>query len=286
MLVKGCIIRAVHLIFSVLACCSLIAQDPECPFSISGKVIDEHDRSPLSFAEIFLPELGIGDVADEQGRFSIVRVCSGEWIIRVMHLGCEPIEKRIKITGNTVIDFQLEHHHEQLKELEVIRERPDENVGQARSQIDAASMERVAGRDISGMLEQIAGVNMVRTGPTISKPMIHGLFGNRVLLLNQGIRQEDQQWGTEHAPNIDPFSAEQITVVKGAAAVQYGSDAIGGVVITEPVPLPRDVGTSGEIRLLGNSNGKGGGIGGSVQGGIKGFRGLGWRLQSSGRLLG
>ena len=116
--------------------------------------------------------------------------------------------------------------------------------------------------------------------------MIHGLSGNRILTLNQGIRQEDQQWGTEHAPNLDPFSSDRITVVKGAASVQYGSDAMGGVILTEPVDLPRTAGINGEVRGVGILNGRGGGGNAMLQGGLKGLRGFGWRVQGSGKMLG
>jgi iron complex outermembrane receptor protein len=48
------------------------------------------------------------------------------------------------------------------------------------------------------------------------------MHSNRVLILNNGIRQEGQQWGSEHAPEIDPFMAQKLTVIKGAAGVRYG----------------------------------------------------------------
>ena len=63
--------------------------------------------------------------------------------------------------------------------------------------------------------------------------MIHGMHSNRVLILNNGVRQEGQQWGIEHAPEVDPFIANKISVIKGANSVRYGSDAIAGVVLVE-----------------------------------------------------
>src|SRR3546814_6402924 len=83
---------------------------------------------------------------------------------------------------------------------------------------------------------------MLKTGATIAKPVIHGLHSNRILILNNGIRQEGQQWGSEHAPEIDPFIAKRITVVKGAETIRFGPDAMGGVVIVEPSELDRKSG--------------------------------------------
>jgi iron complex outermembrane receptor protein len=257
-----------------------------CKLTISGTVIDDHDRTPLSFAEIFLPDKQIGTVADENGHYRLTGLCPGTYLIRVMHLGCEPVERIIELKKDLVLDHRLEHHHEELKELEVIRERPDENVGRSQAKLERSQMENAGGADLATMLSGVAGVNMIRSGPTIAKPIIHGLYGNRILMLNQGIRQEDQQWGTEHAPNIDPFSADRITVVKGAAAVQYGADAMGGVVITEPVQLPSGTGISGELRAGGHSNGRGGNGAALLEGGSGKLRGFGWRLQASGRYSG
>jgi iron complex outermembrane receptor protein len=262
------------------------AQPDSCTISLSGRVIDEHDAEALSFAEVFIPSLGKGSVADEHGRYRIDGLCMGTYVVRVAHLGCEPITSEVRVTKDLVVDFRLEHHVEELKELEVIQSRPDENVGHARQALGREAMVRAGGQSIAEMLVALPGVTLLTSGPSIAKPVIHGLSGNRILTLNQGIRQEDQQWGTDHAPSIDPLSSDRLTVVKGAASVQYGSDAIGGVVIAEPVELPRRPGLSGELRGIGILNGKGGGGSAMLQGGVPGLSGLGWRVQGSGRAVG
>lgn len=271
-------------------CCSLsfstLAQDPGCTLVLTGNVFDEHDRTPLSYAEVFLPGSGKGGITDEHGNYRVTGICPGTHVVRVTHLGCEPVERRITMDRDMVANFKLEHHHEELRELEVIRKRPDENVGLAQGELDKDAMEKAAGRDLATVISTLPGVNMLTSGPTIGKPVIHGHSGNRVLILNQGVRQEDQQWGNDHAPNLDPFSSDRVTVVKGAASVQYGADAIGGVIITEPVELPRTAGMGGEVRTAGMWNGRGGGTHGMLQGGVRSVPGLGWRLQGSGRQLG
>ena len=265
---------------------ALALAQPPCALVITGRVLDEHDATPLDFAEVRVVELGRSVLADEQGNFRIGGLCAGRYTLRSAHLDCEPVEVKVNVPQDEEVRIRMEHHSEQLKEVEVARQRPDENVGQAHDELDKSAMERNAGKTLAEMLATIPGVNMLQSGPTVSKPVIHGLSGNRVLTLNQGIRQEDQQWGTEHAPNLDPFSSDKLTVVKGAASVQYGSDALGGVVITEPVELPREAGISGEVRGIGLLNGRGGGTNGLLQGGVKGMRGFGWRVQGSGRLIG
>ncbi len=257
-----------------------------CALTVSGRVIDAHDRAPLAFAEVFIPALSKGTVADAEGRYAISGLCPGTYLLRVAHLGCETVEREVRLTADLTLDLRLEHHANELRALEVIQDRPDEQVGQAHAQVDRDAMERGSGRTLGEMIAVIPGVTTLNSGPTISKPMVHGLTGNRVLVLNQGVRQEDQQWGSEHAPNLDPFSSDRLTVVKGAASVQYGSDAIGGVVITEPVELPREGPVSGELRGVGMWNGQAIGGNGLLQGAVKGVQGLGWRVQGSGRSMG
>jgi iron complex outermembrane receptor protein len=75
-----------------------------------------------------------------------------------------------------------------------------------------------------------AGVSSLSTGPAISKPLIRGLGYNRVLTVNDGVRQEGQQWGDEHGIEIDEASVNKIEVLKGPASFMYGSDAVAGVI--------------------------------------------------------
>lgn len=257
-----------------------------CSLQLSGRVLDEHDRSPLAFAEIRVIGKEAGTVAAEDGRFMLADLCPGEVRLRISHLGCTPMERTILLPRQGELILVLEHHAHELREFEVARARPDELVGQAHFKLGKEAMERSLGAGLGDLVGTMPGASIVNSGPTIAKPVIHGLSGNRILTLNQGVRQEDQQWGAEHAPSVDPFSTDRITVIKGAAGVQYGSDAMGGVVIVEPVELPRDTGISGGIALLGSYNGRGGGMQAHVQGGVPGWKGFGWRLQGGGRYLG
>lgn len=259
---------------------------PACELTLRGRVVDDHDGSPLELAEVRCVEPGRMALTDDQGAFVLEGQCPGRHVLRVAHLGCDPVEVTVDLPMKGELVVHMEHHAEELRALEVARKRPDEPVGQATRVLGRAAMQEEAGRSLGDMLVRIPGVTVLQSGPTIGKPMIHGLSGNRVLIMNQGVRQEDQQWGGEHAPSLDPLSSDRITVVKGAASVQYGSDAIGGVIITEPVELPREGPITGEMRLLGALNGRGGGGSGLLQGGVKRLRGLGWRVQGSGRYFG
>lgn len=278
-------VKAIPVSLSCLLPLALCAQTP-CNLTLHGRVVDEHDGSPLDFTSVVIPGTAHAATADDQGRFTLEGLCPRSYTLRFSHIGCLPREQRVQLPHADTLVLYLEHHALELADVEVVAKRPDDHVGQSHTTLDRAAMELQDGTGLAGLIGDIPGVQVLRTGPTIGKPMIHGLGGNRVLVLNQGVRQEDQQWGSEHAPNLDPLSSDRITVVKGAAGVQYGADAIGGVVITEPVELPVSPGLRGEVQLQGSSNGRGGGAGGLLEGGVKGVDGLGWRVQGSGLLLG
>jgi iron complex outermembrane receptor protein len=104
--------------------------------------------------------------------------------------------------------------------------------------------------------------------------------------LNYGIRQEGQQWGAEHAPEIDPFVASNIVVIKDASSIKYGTDALGGVIVVNPPALPERAGLGGTFNTVFQSNGRSGTFSGMLEGGIKNRAGWGWRVQGTGKKTG
>lgn len=150
----------------------------------------------------------------------------------------------------------------------------------ATSHLGGEQLFQAGGQTLGEALKSVPGLNSIQTGPSISKPVIHGLHSNRVLILNNGVRQEGQQWGTEHAPEIDPFIADRITIIKGAASVRYGSDALVGVLLVEPKALQPQRSLEGEANIVAGSNGRSGGASAMLQG--KGlFDGFNWRVQGT-----
>jgi iron complex outermembrane receptor protein len=97
--------------------------------------------------------------------------------------------------------------------------------------LEAASLRRQVGSGLGEVLAQFDGVSFISTGTNIQLPVIHGLYGNRILILQNGFRHGFQNWGTDHAPEMDIHGADRIEVVKGAAGVKFGPDALGGAVV-------------------------------------------------------
>jgi iron complex outermembrane receptor protein len=254
----------------------------DCHYTVRGEIREMESGIPVLGATVYIRELGRGAVADPDGKYTIANLCAGDYTMICQHLGYHADTILIHVhEGFIQCNFTLDEADIQLNAVVVAGERALPLASQPVAELTGQELQNTRGLTLGESLRELTGVNSIQTGPAISKPVIHGLHGNRILILNNGIRQEGQQWGAEHAPEIDPFVARRITVVKGAAGVRYGADAIGGVILVEPAPLPVHAGTRGELNLIGYSNGWGGVTSGQVEGGSRRLEGLGWRLQGT-----
>ena len=267
---------------------NLIAQS-NCSIILSGKVFDAESNEVLPFADVVLKEIGKGTAANGNGKFVIRSLCAGTYVAECSFVGYKPATYQITLNKNSVHNFFLQPEITTINEVVVTGEREDNRplVSQAKIEIKGEELSKVRGASLGEALSSITGVYTLQSGPSIFKPVIHGLHSNRILIVNNGIRQEGQQWGSEHAPEIDPFVATKLSVIKGAASIRYGSDAIGGVILVEPSSLPTTAGITGELNLIGASNNGMGVISGIVQGAFdKKLSGLSWRAQGTYRRAG
>ena len=115
-------------------------------------------------------------------------------------------------------------------------------------------------RNLGEVLKTITGVSTLNSGNYLSKPVINGLHSSRIILINNDVRLEDQEWGIEHAPSIDINSIDKISVIKGASALKYAGDAVGGVIIAETSREKLLDSIYGNITSNVQSNGRGGAL--------------------------
>ncbi|MFT2010793.1 TonB-dependent receptor [Pontibacter sp. 13R65] len=253
--------------------------EQDCGLTLSGKVIDHDSREPLIGATVIIEELSQAAITDEYGNYHFHHLCRGSYTVRTTYIGYEEISASFRLSSSVVRNMALHTDAKTFGAIEVVGGRI-ERQAQATETLAGRELEETRGLSLGESLKKLTGVSSVQTGPTVSKPVIHGLFGNRVLILNNGVRHESQQWGNEHAPEIDPLNAQELKVVKGAAGVRYGSDAIGGIVMVNPRPMPDTAGVAGELNLIGSTNNRMGAVGGMVQGRLKQLP-LSWRLHTS-----
>jgi len=257
------------------------AQNADCACFMKGIVRDQHSGQPIIGATVLLEGTTSGVFTDEKGRYEIRNLCPGRYKLEARIVGYNTYRQSIDLTEGHEENFSLEEQEVHLKDVEITAHRTDAPASQPLAILSGNDLEKTRGQSLGESLKGITGVTTMQTGSSISKPVIHGLHSNRVLIMNNGVRQEGQQWGSEHAPEIDPFVATRMSVIKGAAGVRYGSDAIGGVILVEPEELPFNKPLSGEVNMVGFSNGRQGVVSSTLQGGIKGVSGFGWRAQGT-----
>ncbi|WP_417885468.1 TonB-dependent receptor [Zunongwangia sp.] len=233
----------------------------KCDNTFKGSIVDYHSGEPLFSATISVIDTDIKVYSDFDGNFSIPNLCDGEIELLITHPNCQDLIYPVYIDGDTSDKIKLEHHLEELGEV-LLKGREylqKTNTGQEQL-LESSQLEKYSSSSLGAALKEVSGVSSLNTGNSIAKPVIQGLHSSRVLIMNNGVRMEDQEWGAEHAPNIDINSAGHIAVIKGASALQYGGDAIGGVVIIEPENIPAKDSLYGKTILSGSSNGRGGSI--------------------------
>lgn len=227
-----------------------------------------------------------GAISDSEGTFIIENVCAGSYDLQINFLGYKPFKRKISVPQTEPLDIILEEDTKQLNEVTVHGHTEGIEHSQNYVTLGEKALAATAGKSLGESLKEISGVSTIQAGPGIFKPVIHGVHSTRVLILNHGIRQEGQQWGAEHAPEVDPFVASELVVIKDASAIKYGGDALGGVVIVNPPALPEKAGLGGSLNMIGQSNGRSGTISGMLEGGIKNHNGWGWRIQGTGKRAG
>ncbi len=265
----------------MLLCIGMNAQESLCRLQLKGKVMDVHTGKPLDFASIHIVETKQEVLADEYGKFVFKNLCAGKFTLHVSHVGCEPEFYDVAISKDTSITLIMHHTEEELEEVLVELHRSDVQATVDMVKLQGKSLEKLRGLTLGETLKQLPGVTTLTTGTNISKPMIHGLQGNRIVIMNNGIRQEAQQWGNEHAPEIDPFLAQRITVIKGANSIRYGSDAIGGVILVDPNALPNQNGIAAEMNYVAHSNNAEHNLSAMLEGNHAKIPALAWRVQGT-----
>lgn len=220
--------------------------------------MDVSTTLPLENAHIIVQESGKGTATDVNGIFALEPLCPGKYHIKVSHIGCESKIFFLDMQRDTSITLFLDHHSHHLEGVTVIQ-KGLKSLAKTNF-IQSLKIEENAHRDLGGLLEQVAGVSILRTGHNISKPVVQGMYGNRLLILNNGLAQAGQQWGNDHSPEIDPLSAHTLNVVKGTAVIQYQGSSLGNIISVEPGNIPADPHLHGKAGYYFESNGRSHGI--------------------------
>ncbi|HEX8548018.1 MAG TPA: carboxypeptidase-like regulatory domain-containing protein, partial [Cytophagaceae bacterium] len=188
----------------------------DCSLNLSGTVYDGETKEPLYGANISIDDRHAGTVTNIKGEYFITSMCAGTIKVTCEALGYKTVSVSINLTENNFRQFILHSDTCFLESVVITSSRPQELSTQQTLTIEGKALQRTRGLSLGEAIKDLPGVSTLQTGPSIFKPVVQGMYGNRVLILNNGIRQEGQQWGTEHAPEVDPFIASKISIIKGA----------------------------------------------------------------------
>jgi len=249
-----------HLVLGLLLMLSSVGFTQNCNLTLSGRVIDMHDNSELLGSTIAIIGTDIAVQTGLDGHYTINALCPNiSYDLKVMHPSCDSQTFSIRLSKNTNKDFKLEHHLEELNEIIVDGTLYDLTSNTSlENKVSNETLERYQTGSLGDALKTISGITTLNKGNAIVKPMINGLHSSRIVVINNGVRMMDQEWGADHAPNIDINSIERLKVIKNASALQYSGDAIGGIIISESQKVPLMDSLYGQTALTSQSNGRGG----------------------------
>ncbi len=243
-----------------------------------GIITDNKSGLPIQGVSVYIADIKIGTYTNAKGEFIITQISEGNHLLEISHIGYTTIAENINITGNVNRNFQLGESIIENNAVVVTGVSKATQLKKMPYQVSVLRKEDLfqnASANIVDALTRKAGVYSLSTGPAIAKPLIRGLSSNRVLTINDGVRQEGQQWGDEHGIEIDEASVNKVEIFKGPASLIYGSDAMAGVInIITNVPVQTN-----SIRINAGSNFQSNNNLMSFYGNIAGnVKGLNWNM--------
>ncbi len=210
--------------------------------SFSGTVTDVSTGKHLSGVSVYISDAKVGTFTNENGVFFISNIADGNHLVEFSHVGFNTFALLINIIGDIKKDIFLSESVVENNAVIITGVSRASQLKKVPFQVSVLRKEELQQTTSTNIIDAItrkAGVSSLATGPAISKPIIRGLGYNRVLTINDGIRQEGQQWGDEHGIEIDEASVSKIEILKGPASLIYGSDAMAGVInIITNIPTP------------------------------------------------
>ncbi len=206
----------------------------EGSFILSGSITDKETSEPVSFAYIHLEELNRTAASDVDGLFEIKNIPEGSYTLSIHRIGYKTQKRKIELNGNLEINIELTQTLLTSETIEVIGKNnaiTGSNIEHVSESVSGASLRRNLGTTLANTLSNLPGVDQRSLGNSTSRPVIRGLGDERVIILQDGLSTGDvSDQSADHAVSVDPIASSEIEIAKGAAALEYGSNAVGGIV--------------------------------------------------------
>lgn len=225
-------------------------------YSLQGQVVDDQEQ-PLIGATVYLSPTAQGTSTDVHGHYVVQDILSGTYTITISFVGYQSVVDTVVIDKNRVYNTRLRTSVLSLQEVIVT-----DNYAETRKREESLNMEVVKddylkqnlGSSLMNSLERLPGISTIDIGSGQSKPVIRGLSFNRVVVVENSIKHEAQQWGADHGLEIDQYAINNVEIIKGPASLMYGSDAMGGVIDMKNRIIPADNTFGGSVDLTGKTN--------------------------------
>src|SRR5437879_4525231 len=207
--------------------------------TLRGTVVDTAGH-PLAAASVSVAELGLTLVTKADGTFRVVELPTGRYTLVVRRLGYAPIVATAAVPGPPLaLVLRPSALHRSAVTVTATRSAISPLAAPLpTAELSGEQLRRAHEVSLAHALDQIPGIRTLSTGEQVGKPVIRGLTGPRVLVLDNGQRLEDYSWSDEDGPSVDARLAERVELIRGPASVLYGSDAIGGVINVIPKEVP------------------------------------------------
>ena len=227
---------------------ALLAGTCLCAQSLQGIVTDSISHHPVGGAAVYLPELRRSAVTDKDGAYHFGSIPQGTYTIEVQGMGYTIVIRQVRISGNTTLDLAAGLSYSSLKPVVITSLGNVTNTQRSPIPVSVVTHDMILWGSANTAIDLVAsrpGVSETTEGVGTTKPVINGLGFDRVLVLTDGVPQEDFQWGDDHGILIDPYAVQEAEVIRGPASLQYGASAEAGVISFKSAPFVPDGTTEG-----------------------------------------
>lgn len=237
--------------------------------AVVGSVVDADTDEPIGFAQVLLEEANRSATADEAGQFEILFVHGDTYTLKAFRIGYQPLTQSVRVPAGDTLRVTLQMASTLIEQGEIVVEGAREDVRQfadADMELEGRKLRQNLGTTIAETLDEEPGISMRSMGPAPARPVLRGLGGERLLVLEDGGRTGDlSATSTDHAVVIDPLTSERIEVIRGPAALVYGPNTLGGVVNVirgvVPTSMPRKLTVGASLQGQSVNNGLSSGFG-------------------------
>ncbi len=210
-----------------------------CTYELQGIILDADTKEAIPYVQVIVKETQRFTLTDLDGKFYLEDLCDESNTILISCLGYCDTTCQHFYEGKESPYIYLKKEVSSLETVMIVaaKTKDEGTISIAQQRVDNVQLSADPTQTLAAAISGVNGVTFASAGNNVQLPVIHGLYGNRVLTLNNGVKHGFQNWGSDHAPEIDISSANSVTVVKGAAGVRYGPEALGGAIVVEADPL-------------------------------------------------